>query len=150
MRHVTYSTYIRHDAWLIHMTHVTHMNQSCVICDMSHPYVWHVSSICKQAQFSAWNHGDDFFESLLSKNIFWNHLSSLSKKWISTFIWNSIVVLLFTHHFASGAECAHVCDMTHSYVWHDSFICVTWLIHMCDMTHSYVWRDPFCEWRRMR
>ena len=28
-----------------------------------------------------------------------------------------------------------VCDMTHSYVWHDSFICVTWLIHMCDMTH---------------
>ena len=27
--------------------------------------------------------------------------------------------------------------MTHSYVSHDSFICVTWLIHMCDMTHSY-------------
>jgi len=23
-----------------------------------------------------------------------------------------------------------MCDMTHSYVWHDSFICVTWLIHM--------------------
>jgi len=34
-------------------------------------------------------------------------------------------------------------DMTHSYVWHDSFICVTWLIHMCDMTHSYVWHDSF-------
>jgi len=26
--------------------------------------------------------------------------------------------------------------MTHSYVWHDSFICVAWLIHMCDTTHS--------------
>jgi len=36
-----------------------------------------------------------------------------------------------------------VCDMTHSYMWHDSFICVTWLIHMCDMTHSYVWHDSF-------
>ena len=37
-------------------------------------------------------------------------------------------------------------DMTHSYVWHDSFICVTWLIHMCDMTHSCVWYDSFiCE-----
>jgi len=36
-----------------------------------------------------------------------------------------------------------MCDMTHSYVWHDSFICVTWLIHMCDMTHSYVWHDVF-------
>jgi len=33
----------------------------------------------------------------------------------------------------------HTSDMTHSYVWHDSFICVTWLIHTCDMTHSHVW-----------
>ena len=35
----------------------------------------------------------------------------------------------------------HMCDVTHSYVWHDSCICVTRLIHMCDVTHSYVWRD---------
>jgi len=34
-------------------------------------------------------------------------------------------------------------DMTHSYVWHDSFICVTWLIHMFNRTHSYVWHDSF-------
>ena len=25
------------------------------------------------------------------------------------------------------------------HVWHDSFICVAWLIPMCDMTYSYVW-----------
>ena len=31
-----------------------------------------------------------------------------------------------------------MCDMTHSYVRHDSFICVPCLIHMCDMTHSYM------------
>ena len=37
----------------------------------------------------------------------------------------------------------HMCDMTHSNVWHDSFICVTWLIYMCDMTHSYVRHDSF-------
>jgi len=37
----------------------------------------------------------------------------------------------------------HMCDMTHSYVWHDSFICEIWLIHMCDMTHLYVWHDSF-------
>ena len=36
----------------------------------------------------------------------------------------------------------HMCDMTHAYARHDSFIqYVTWLIHYCDMTHSYVWRD---------
>jgi len=53
-----------------------------------------------------------------------------------------------------------MCDMTPSYVWHDSFICVTWLIHMCvtwlihmftwDMTqlpnikrHATLWHDSF-------
>jgi len=29
----------------------------------------------------------------------------------------------------------------HVIVWHDSLICVTWLIHMWDMTHSCVWHD---------
>jgi len=37
-----------------------------------------------------------------------------------------------------------MCAMTHSDVWHDSFICAIWLFHMCDMTHSScVWRDLF-------
>jgi len=50
----------------------------------------------------------------------------------------------------------HVCDVTHSCVWRDSFMCVTWLIHVCDsftcVTHSYVWHDSFtcvthsCVW----
>ena len=35
------------------------------------------------------------------------------------------------------------CRRRHSYLRHDSFICVTWLIHMCAMTHSYVWHDSF-------
>jgi len=37
----------------------------------------------------------------------------------------------------------HVCDMTHSYVWHVSFMCATWLIHMCGMSHSCVRHDSF-------
>jgi len=42
-----------------------------------------------------------------------------------------------------------MCDMTHSYVWHDAIICVTWRIHMCEMTHSYVWHDSIIcvTWR---
>jgi len=42
-----------------------------------------------------------------------------------------------------------ICDMTQSCViwlvnlWHDSSTCVIWLIHMCDMTHSHVWHDSF-------
>jgi len=31
----------------------------------------------------------------------------------------------------------HICDMTHSYVRHNSFMCATWCIHMFVITHSY-------------
>jgi len=50
------------------------------------------------------------------------------------------------HVFTSVTWLIHVCDVTHSPVWHDSLICVTWLIHKCDMTHSYVWRDSSYVW----
>jgi len=35
----------------------------------------------------------------------------------------------------------HTCDMTRSYMWHDSTIHVTWLVHVCNMTPSCVWND---------
>jgi len=44
-----------------------------------------------------------------------------------------------------------LCDMTHSYMWHDSFTYVTRLIDMwrdwfiCDMTYSHVWYDACCH-----
>jgi len=38
-----------------------------------------------------------------------------------------------------------MCDITHSFVWHDSIIRVTWLIHTCDITHSCLWHD--LRWR---
>ena len=57
-------------------------------------------------------------------------------------------------HVWKALLCADVTwlDSTYSYAWHDSCICVTWLIHMCDMTHSirvwhnsciFVWYDSF-------
>jgi len=54
-----------------------------------------------------------------------------------------------THSYAwqSSSICVtcliYVCDMTHSYVSHDSFMCVIWLIHMCNMADSCVWYDSF-------
>jgi len=39
--------------------------------------------------------------------------------------------------------CFHMCAMNCSYLCHDSFICVPWLVRMCAMTHSYVCQDSF-------
>jgi len=36
-----------------------------------------------------------------------------------------------------------MCDMTHAYVRHDSFICAKRRTHTCDMIHSHVCRDVF-------
>jgi len=36
-----------------------------------------------------------------------------------------------------------VWDMTHSCMWHDSFIYVAWRIHMWNVAHSYLWHDLF-------
>ena len=40
-----------------------------------------------------------------------------------------------------------ICDMTHSYVWHDLFH-MSAVAHLCDMTPSYVWHDSLhtYEW----
>ena len=35
------------------------------------------------------------------------------------------------------------CDMTHTSVWHDSFVSVTWLIQQCDRTHTSVWHASY-------
>ena len=47
------------------------------------------------------------------------------------------------HRAASGDSfiCLTWLDMTHSCVWHDSVMSVTWLSHECDMTQSCVWHD---------
>ena len=80
---------------------------------------------------------------------------------------SNTAVFVRTRNVAQLPCCAtwliHMCDMTHSYVRHDSFVCATppihvckcetWLIHTCntthsrvymwDMTHSYVQHHPF-------
>ena len=59
---------------------------------------------------------------------------------LSAFVW-FIRMSDMTHSFICVTWLTHICDLPHSYVWHDSFICVTWLIKMWDMTHWDVGHD---------
>jgi len=60
---------------------------------------------------------------------------SVHRIWLSTYVWYDSFICMTWF--------IHVCNMTRLYVWHASFICVTWLVHMCNMTHSYVRHDSF-------
>jgi len=138
-------TYVWHDSF-IYVTWLIH------VCDMTHSHVWHDSFICVTWRIHVGG---------VTHSYVW-HDSFICVTW-------RILMSDMTHSYV-WPDSFHVCDMTHSYiwmslhrriccvthlchcmhaicqqsnVWHDSFICVTWLIHMCDMTHSYVWPDSF-------
>jgi len=118
-------------AWLTHMcgmthSHVWHDSLTCVawlisMCHMTHSHAGHDSFICVTWLIHLCSNTPSY--ALILDNMSDMTHSSVRHDFITRFI--------------------HMCGMTHSYVWHDSFICVTWLVHMCNMTHSHVWHDSF-------
>jgi len=104
------------DAW---MSHVTHMNTSC------HTYEWVISHMWMSHV---------------------THMNESCHAWagVNDGVDQQALELQFVREHAKEASKVcfiRMCDTTHWYVWHDSFICVTWLISwhdsfMCvDMTH---------------
>jgi len=87
---------------------------------MTHSYVWHNSFIC------------------------WR--TPLHYLWDITHVWHDSFMCVTWHSFIRVArliEKAPLCTTCANE--YDSLICATWLIHMCDMTHSYVWHDSIRE-----
>jgi len=130
---------------------VTHIRVTRLIhmCDITPLFVWHDSFICVTWLIHVWK------KSLLGGVWCWSVLLSLADDcWECERVMHIRVTWLIrmcamTHSYVrhDSFVCVpwriHTCDMTHSYVWHDSFICATWLIHMCDMNHSYVFCNSF-------
>jgi len=110
------------------------------------PFMWHDSGQLRMRRRRAHEWHDSFL-CVTWLILMWN-MTRFMCGVTSSNIWHDMTQVNFG---LDGGE--HVCDMTHSYVWqdswHDAFLCVTrlmtWRIPMCDMTHdmthSYVWHD---------
>ena len=164
--YVTCLTHIFHDSFINDMTWLIHMCDMChMMCDMTHSYAWHDLFICVTCLNYMWDtthsymhvtHMSAGFMSHIHKrhvthpNTGWRRLigclqlqvifrkratnyRNLLRKWPM-----KIRHLMTLRH---PVRCIHMCDMPYSYVWHGSFIYLTYLIHTCDMTHSYLWHD---------
>ena len=141
--------------WLIHMcdmtdSYVWHDSFICVtwlihMCDVTHSYVRHDSFICVTwllQRCDVTHSYGDMTDSYVRRDSFicvtwlihirdmthpyttWlMHMRHHSHKWIS--------------HICD--RLIHMCDMTESYVWHEWFMCVTWMNHKRCIMHTYEW-----------
>ena len=101
--------------WLIH---VGYMNEDIYDWDISHLWMRHVTSMNETS-------------------LTHEYMCGMTR---SCWIYECVVCQIYgTWHQIH----TYVCDMSHSYVWHDSFICASWLVYMCNMTRSYVRHDSF-------
>ena len=114
------------------------MNDSCHTYELGISHLWMRHSIYM-------NESCHTFEWVMS-HVYMRHVTHIH---IARIIIISLLLLShMTHHVCN------MCDMKYSYVWHDLFISVTWLIHVRDVTPSYMWHDSsrykICVTRNIR
>jgi len=141
------------------MWHLTHMNAYGWFMShnwvMSHIWMSHVA----KSRDTHRNESRHMFEWVMSHTcecVVW-HWYAPKKRIHMCEIWLTQMCDM-THSYVWHDSFLHMpwliktCDMTHSCVWHDSLLWVTWLIAMCDMTYSYVWHDSLafiCAFQRI-
>jgi len=121
------------------------------MCNMTHSHVWRDSFIRETCPI----HMCDVTYSY-TWHAFVTRVTRLTKMWN---VWHirhdsfSATVDPFSLSFMCVSCLMHTCDVTnsnmHSYVWHDSFICVTWLIHAYNMSPTWMDHVTCTGWRRL-
>jgi len=129
----------------------SYVSRDSPMCDMTHPSVWHDSSIyvMRPIHVCVRIHPCVCFIHVCVSSMYVTRLIHV-RDIRYRFVWriSSICVMTYImwwHTYRCVTRfmdrCAWILDM--AYVRHEVSPCVTWLIHMCDMTHPHVWRDSF-------
>jgi len=148
---------VRHDSLILII--VTVEGVVCVVTRlisiraMTRSFVWHDSCICVTLLIDT-NHGNSGKRSLRGNPTDFYACHDL----FVCVTWLCVTWLIHSNHavIVGGVVCVvasliHMCAMAHSYVCHDSFMCVCHDLHayVCDMTHACVWCDwhiPIMQW----
>jgi len=60
-----------------------------------------------------------------------------------SYVWHDSFICVPRPIHTRHESCSHVCDVTHLYMWHASFMHVTWLVRTCERTGAYIAHDAF-------
>ena len=144
--------------WFIHVYHwctwhdsVTLVNVGETSHSCTHSYMWHNSWMYVTSSF------------IIYDVVYWwmrhwwfIYMTGLIDVRDMTHLYSLVYVTWSHPHWCMWRV---TCSYTHSYTWHDSWMCAAWLSHIhdvtpwcmwhdsfiivCDMTHSHIWHDAW-------
>ena len=158
--HVWLDSFIR-ATWLIHVWHDSFIRVTWLVytCDMDYSYVWHNSFMrvtwlvctCDMTYSSVirvtrliYECGYKMTYSCVRRN---SCTCVTCRKHVCdrTYVHMRHDSCIHVHELVQPLAQIHCRVLWHVslHMWHDSFICETWLVYMCDMSHVRVWHCTF-------
>jgi len=135
--------------------HVTHRKQSCHIHNRVTHYIriCHITYLNEACRTYEWDLSHVWRSHATHANKLC-HICSISElladiesRELAALVYQGDLSQQVTYLLHDSFICVtwliHMCYVARSYEWHDSFVCVTWLIHMCNMTYLYLLHDSF-------